>query len=124
MSIVSFYPLLLKINFFFSKEKLAEYFLSQSVFTNKTVLSITMTIRSIKTLTSAITKDVSHLYKKLGYVFYIFYIYFVYVFKKSTVFIRNLCFLYVFKNFIKNIELKMYNLYRILINSNKFSINS
>src|SRR6266540_1682480 len=69
------------------------------------------------------------LYKKLGYVFYIFCIHFVYVFKKSTVFIRNwlifcinymfliLCFLYIFKNLIKNVELKTYNLYGILTNS-------
>ncbi len=58
-----------------------------------------------------------------------FCIYFIYIFKKSTVFIRNwsifyinyifliLHFLYVFKNFIKNIKLKTYNLYRILTNS-------
>src|SRR6266540_6507353 len=68
-------------------------------------------------------------YKKLKYVFYTFCICFVYVFKKSTVFIRNwlifrinytfliLRFLYVFKNLIKNVELKMYNLYGILTNS-------
>src|SRR6266542_2765841 len=68
-------------------------------------------------------------YKKLGYVFYTFCIRFVYVFKKSTVFIRNwsifrinytfliIHFLYVFKNLIKNVELKTYNLYGILINS-------
>src|SRR6266498_3354705 len=67
-------------------------------------------------------------YKKLGYIFYMFCIRFVYVFKKSTVFIRNwlifhinyifliICFLYVFKNLIKNIELKTYNLYGILTN--------
>src|SRR6266540_2542190 len=68
-------------------------------------------------------------YKKLGYVFYTFCIRFVYVFKKSMVFIRNwsifrinytfliLRFLYVFKNLIKNLELKTYNLYGILTNS-------
>src|SRR6266498_4364270 len=68
-------------------------------------------------------------YKKLGYVFYTFCIRFVYVFKKSTVFIRNwsilrinytfliIRFLYVFKNLIKNVELKTYNLYVILTNS-------
>src|SRR6266498_1899799 len=68
-------------------------------------------------------------YKKLGYVFYTFCIRFVYVFKKSTVFIRNwsifrinytfliIRFLYVFKNLIKNVELKTYNLYEILTNS-------
>ncbi len=68
------------------------------------------------------------LYKKLEYIFYMFYICFVYVFKKSTVFIKNwsifcinymfliLNFLYIFKNLIKNIELKIYNLYEILIN--------
>jgi len=67
-------------------------------------------------------------YKKLEYVFYMFCICFIYVFKKFTVFIKYwsifyinymfliLCFLYIFKNFIKNVKLKTYNLYEILIN--------
>ncbi len=58
-----------------------------------------------------------------------FCIRFVYVFKKFTVFIKNwsifhinytfliIRFLYIFKNFIKNVELKTYNLYGILTNS-------
>ncbi len=98
-------------------------------------------INNIKLFENKLSNNIYHIYlkifnkviyipyKKLGYVFYTFCIRFVYVFKKSTVFIRNwsifrinymfliIRFLYVFKNLIKNIELKTYNLYGILTNS-------
>src|SRR6266498_507495 len=101
--------------------------------TNKTVNNVYdqshMTSEMITSDTTALITLLSMPYKKLGYVFYTFCIRFVYIFKKSTVFIRNwsifrinytfliLRFLYVFKNLIKNVELKTYNLYGILTNS-------
>src|SRR6266496_1446987 len=99
-------------------------FLDQIIFFEGTHLLQWNTIKSKFSIT---TKP--KLYKKLGYVFYMFCIRFVYIFKKFTVFIRNwsifrinytfliLRFLYVFKNLIKNVELKTYNLYGILTNS-------
>ena len=55
MGVLSFCPLLLKTNLFLLKRRSAEYFLNQSVPTNKAALDASMIMRSTETLASAMT---------------------------------------------------------------------
>src|SRR6266498_1384166 len=56
IGVLSFCPLLLKTSFFLLKRRSAEYLLNQSVPTNNAALGASMTMRSTRTLTSAIAK--------------------------------------------------------------------
>src|SRR6266542_4130902 len=56
MGVLSFCPLLSKTSLFLLKRRSAEYFLNQSVPTNKAALGASMTIRSTGTLASAMAK--------------------------------------------------------------------
>src|SRR6266498_2379791 len=56
IGVLSFCPLLSKTSLFLLKRRSAEYLLNQSVPTNKAALGASMTIRSIRTLVSAIAK--------------------------------------------------------------------
>src|SRR6266511_694179 len=56
IGVLSFCPLLSKTSLFLLKRRSAEYLLNQSVPTNKAALGVSMTIRSIGTLASAMAK--------------------------------------------------------------------
>src|SRR6266498_1033433 len=59
MGVLSFCPLLSKTSLFLLKRRSAEYLLNQSVPTSKAALGASMTIRSIRTLASAMAKRAS-----------------------------------------------------------------
>src|SRR6266511_729377 len=56
IGVLSFCPLLSKTSFFLLKRKSTEYLLNQLVPTNRTVLGTFITIRSIRTLASTMTR--------------------------------------------------------------------
>src|SRR6266542_2814336 len=61
IGVLSFCPLLSKTSLFLLKRRSAKYLLNQSVPTNKAALGVSMTMRSIGTLASAMVKEASQM---------------------------------------------------------------